>query len=249
MKSLTEDGPPICPSFRAGKRRRSCTSLLYEPAETLMQRQRWPDHLCYSEFMERSIDLWVSGAVGKITPAIRLWAECYPLPIGEAAARRLYIEQGQRYPDGLTGYLPFKGAKEAYWALRVEANRSVLDMFGLKGWMPPDATAGDYLWFGGLAYSLRGHDDTSLVRLVPEAAAWWRNISWEKIQGRPRGSGTWESPGHLRREVGSAVRALHEQGDKVTQEAVADLLQTNDRVLRRWLSDNNIDWREVKKQV
>jgi len=227
----------------------SCTSLLYDPTAILSERRRWPNHLCYPDFMQRSIELWVTEAVGQAIPAVELWAECYPLPIGEAAARRLYTEQGQRYPDRLTGFLPFKGAEEAYWAVRVEVNRSVLDMFGLKGWMPPEEDAREYLWFGSFAYSLRGYDDTPLVRLAQDGERWWRNISWEKIQGRPRGSGTWESSEQLRRDVRKAVRALREQGRNVTQEAVAELLQTNDRVLRRWLADCRIDWREVKKQA
>ena len=142
-----EDKCSICPSFRAGRRTWSCTRLLYDARWTLGQRRRWPDHLCYADFMQKSIEVWVSQVAGKITPAIKLWAECYPLPVGEAAARRLYAERGKRYPAALRGLLPFQGTEEAYWGLHVEENRSVVDMFGLKGlegWAPSDK---EYLWF------------------------------------------------------------------------------------------------------
>jgi hypothetical protein len=248
MKSLTEDGHPtgedhchICTSFRTGrKRRQSCTSLLYDPRWTLGQHRRWPDHLCYDDFMQRSIEVWVSQAVGQITPATKLWAQSYPLPIGVVAAKRLYTEQGQSYPDELTELLPFRGAEEAYWGLRVAEKRSVLDMFGLKSAMvmvPPDEDPGEYLWLGSFAYSLRGHDDTSLMRLVENGTTWWRDFSLERVQGRPRGSGTWESASHLESALIEAGSELRSRGAKDTQEAVAELLQTDDRGLRRWIKD------------
>jgi hypothetical protein len=261
MESLTEDGYPpelvvearedrceICPGFRAERRARSCTSLLYDPRWTLGQRRRWPDHLCYADFMQRSIEVWTSQVIGKITPAIKLWAECYPLPIGVAAAKRLYTAQGQAYPDELTEILPFQGPEEAYWGLRVSEKRSVLDMFGLKGlkgWAPPGE---EYLWLGEYAYSLRGRDGTSLTRLVEDGSTWWRDFSLEKIQGRPRGSGTWESASHLELALIDAGSELRSRGTKDTQEAVAELLQTDDRGLRRWIKDFGLDWREVKKK-
>ncbi len=156
--------------------------------------------------MQRSIEVWISQAVGRITPAIKLWAECYPLPVGKVAARRLYIERGQNYPDVLSGLLPFEGAEEAYWALRVAKDQAVLDfygekykvildMFGLKGPASLEDRARDGLWVGAFAYSLRGRDDTSLLQLVQDAHAWWHNLSVDTIQGRPRGSGTtWGTP-------------------------------------------------------
>jgi hypothetical protein len=127
--------------------------------------------------MQRSIEVWVSRAVGRITPAIGLWAKCYPLAIGVAAARRLYAEQGRDYPTELTEVLPFRGSQEAYWGLRVTADYSGVDMFGLKGpkgWTPPGE---ERLWLGSFAYSLRGRDDTPLTRLVEAGAAWWSDFS------------------------------------------------------------------------
>ena len=174
-----EDHCRICPSFRAGQRVRSCTSMLYDPHWTLGQRRRWPDHLCYADFMRKSMDFWVSQVIRKITPAIKLWAECYPLPVGEAAARRLYAKRGKRYPAGLRGLLPFRGREEAYWGLRIEEKHSVVDMFGLKGpkgWAP---SGEEHLWLGDFAYSLRGRDVTSLTGLVEEGATWWRDFCRE----------------------------------------------------------------------
>jgi hypothetical protein len=258
MESLTEDGHPtgedhchICTSLRTGrKRRQSCTSLLYDPRWTLGQRRRWPDHLCYADFMQRSIEVWTSQVIGQITPATKLWAECYPLPIGVVAAKRLYTAEGHSYPDELTELLPFQGAEEAYWGLRVVEKRSVADMFGLKGpkgWAPPGE---EYLWLGEFAYSLRGRDDKSLLRLVEDGATWWRDFSLERVQGRPRGSGTWESREHLERRLTWACRKLRADRRKVTQEAVATLLDPGDtdgRKLRRSMSHFGLRWPEVKK--
>jgi len=215
----------------------------------LGDRRRWPDHICYFDFMQKSIEMWTSRVVRRDSLATRHWTDYYPLPIGEEVLKRRFDEYGDCPDDTLMKLLPFEGEEEALWALRVENAHSVLDMFGLKGWTPPGDATRNYLWLGGFAYSLHGHDDTSLVELVRDGEKWWRNLSRERIQGRPRGSGTWESPGHFKRELRGAGRELHVRGLKVTQETVAELFQTNDRVLRRWLSDNNIDWREVKKTL
>jgi hypothetical protein len=236
----------ICASVRAGRRQPpSCTSLLYDPATILGTQRRWPDHLCYSDFMERSIERWVSQAVPQVTPANKLWAECYPLPIGKAAVKRRYNQRGQICGDELMGLLPFEAVEEAYWALRVETNRSVLDMFGLKGSLPPTENARAYLWFGSFAYSLRGHDDTSLVGLMQNCERWWRDFSSEKIQGRPRGSGIWESPEHFERAAQRAAREIRAHGRKVTQEALAEQFRTSDRMVRHWLKSSSFaNWRE-----
>jgi hypothetical protein len=204
--------------------------------------------------MQRSIQFWISQAVDGITPAIKLWAERYPLPIGEESARRLYAERGQSYPDELTGSLPFKGAQEAYWALRVEKNRSVLDMFGLsgpKGWVLPGHDAGEYLSFGRLAYSLHGYDDTSLVELVQDAVTWWHNFSWEKIQGRPRGSTAWGSAEEFENSVREAVRKLSAQQEKVTQAKVAAEMGYRVRTVRRAAKryGGATSWREFLKRL
>ena len=241
-----EEDCRICPSFVSGLRARSCTSLLHDPGWTLDQRRRWPDHLCYADFMQKSIEVWISQVVGKITPAIKLWAECYPLPVGETAARRLYAERGKRYPAALRGLLPFQGTEEAYWGLHVEENRSVVDMFGLKGlegWAPSDE---EYLWFGDFAYSLRGRDDTSLMSAVEAAKTWWRDFSVERVQGRPSGSGRWTSTDEFVSELRATVDKLHERGESATQEKVASLLHCDHRTLTRWLRYSGISWQDVR---
>jgi hypothetical protein len=202
--------------------------------------------------MQRSIEVWVSQVAGQITPAIKLWAECYPLPVGEVSARRVYTGGGQPYPDELTGLLPFRGEEEAYWGLRVDENRSVADMFGLKdpkGEAPPGDDTGEYLWLGSLLYSLRGRDDTRLMRLVEDAKAWWSEFSIERVQGRPRGSGTWESRDHFERELIRVSGELRAQGRKVTKDAVAKKFLTTERVLHRWIKDFNLTWHEVRTRL
>jgi hypothetical protein len=260
MKRLADDAPPtdllvigagedhchICTRFRIGRRTRACTRLLYDPRWTLGQRKRWPDHVCYADFMQKSIEIWVSQVVGKITPAIKLWAEYYPLPVGETAARRLYAKRGKRCPAGLRGLLPFRGKEEAYWGVRIEEKHSVVDMFGLKGpkgWAP---SGEEHLWLGDFAYSLRGRDGTSLTGLVDESATWWRDFSVESVLGRPSGSGTWTSAEEFESELRAAVDNLHRQGDRPTQEKVANLLHCDMSTLKRWLKRINTSWRDIR---
>jgi hypothetical protein len=217
----------------------------------LRQRGRWPDHLCYSDFMQRSIEVWVSQVVGEITPAIKFWAECYPLPIGEEAVKHLYTVRGQRYPDELTGLLPFRGAEKAYWGVRVEVKRSVVDMFGLEGWTPPESEAEQRLSLGALAYALRGRDDTSLVRLVQDGVAWWHNFSVHNIQGRPRGSTAWGSPEEFKNSVREALQKLSVQQDKVTQAKVAAEMGYDVRTVRRGIKHygGGIGWSDFLKRL
>jgi hypothetical protein len=256
MESLAEDGHltgedhcRICNSFLHGEseRRRSCTSLLFDPRWTLGQRKRWPDHLCYSDFMQRSIEAWTSRVAGKMTPAIKLWAECYPLPIGVVSARRLYTAREHSYPDELTELLPFRGEEEAYWGLRVIEKRSVLDMFGLKGHADYGGDAGDYLELGSFAYSLRGRDDTCLMRLAKDGAAWWGDFSLKRIQGRPSGSGRWRSPEHLLEGFGAAAQELRSAGDEPTQDNLGFYFDTDGAGIRRWIRQQDLTWEDVQK--
>jgi len=94
------------------------------------------------------------------------------------------MERGQHYPDELSGLLPFRAEEEAYWGLRVQENRSVVDMFGLKGPKGLAPPGEEYLWFGSFAYSLRGRDDTSLMSL--EEASLYRRRFFETYPGLRR---------------------------------------------------------------
>ena len=187
---------------------------------------------------------------GRVDPATKLWAECYPLPIGEEAVRRLYAGSGQRYPgERLAGLLPFRGSEEAYWGVRVRGNCSVLDMFGLKGRTPPDSGSEEYLWFGNLAYSLSGAGDTSLMDLAKNGVAWWGGFSAGKVRGRPRGSGTYgKRPELFETDVRKAVAAVRSRGEKPTQARVAGEMCTSDRQLRAWIKDfeeYGITWEKI----
>jgi hypothetical protein len=111
--------------------------------------------------------------------------------------------------------------------------------------MPPTEDARAYSWFGSFAALLRGHDDTSLVGLMQNCERWWRDFSSEKIQGRPRGSGIWESPEHFERAAQRAAREIRAHGRKVTQEALAEQFRTSDRMVRHWLKSSSFaNWRE-----
>jgi hypothetical protein len=128
-------------------------------------------------------------------------------------------------------------------------------MFGLKGpkgWVPPEDNAREYLWFGALAYSLRGYDDTSLVQLVENGVTWWSDFSAHKIDGRPRGSGTWDSPEDFKNQLRTAVRKLHMQQEKVTREKVAEELYCDVSTLYRWRKlafGASTSWREALRRL
>jgi hypothetical protein len=202
--------------------------------------------------MRRSIEVWVSRVVGRISPAIKLWAECYPLPIGVVAAKRLYTARGAIYPGELTELLPFQGSEEAYWGLRVVEKRSVLDTFGLKhptGVGSPSEDPSEYQWLGSFAYSLRGRDDACLTGLVVDGARWWRDFSVERVRGRPRGSGTWESREHFLAALSKAGQRLRSEGKARSQENLASCLHSNVRGLRRWVERFGMSWKDARKYL
>jgi hypothetical protein len=207
-------------------------------------RKRWPDHLCYSDFMQESCEVWAFEVLGGTDLTTKLWASSYPLPISREAVRQLYASHGKRLPDRLLERLPLDGRRRALWALRVVGDRSVLDMFGLEDRFAP---ADGYLHFGGLAYRLYGVEDLSLLTTLRDAHDWWRDLSLEKLRGRPRGSGTFESREALVQALREAVRELRAEGHKIKQEAVAKMLHTDDAQLRKWLKREGLTWREVKQ--
>jgi hypothetical protein len=58
MEGLSSRPVGECGSARSGRREKSCTDLLHDPAGVLGDRRRWPDHLCYEEFLTASTRLW-----------------------------------------------------------------------------------------------------------------------------------------------------------------------------------------------
>ncbi|MGH3089763.1 MAG: hypothetical protein ACRDSJ_20980, partial [Rubrobacteraceae bacterium] len=60
-----------------------CTDLISDPEGVLLDRSRWPAHVCYGEFFEASTKLWAEKHLSVVKDeAVRQWAEMYPLPIG-----------------------------------------------------------------------------------------------------------------------------------------------------------------------
>jgi hypothetical protein len=89
---------------------------------------------------------------------------------------------------------------------------------------------------------------------VTETAA---GIKLRKRSGRPKGSGRhFSTKSEFLAALQSAIQSLRQQGRPVTQETVASYLSQqegnptfDDRQLRRWIRDFDVDWQEVKKRT
>lgn len=145
------------------------------------------------------------------------------------------------------GVLPFGGDEKAMWALRVEAQGGVLDLFGLEDYPTEFHKAHDIPVAGRLAFSLRG-TDTSLTDLVHEAKRWWSPFRGLAALGRPPGTGRWSSREHFLAEAKAAVTMMRIEGEKITQETVAARLHTSDRMLRDSIKRFGSSWPEIKDE-
>jgi hypothetical protein len=149
--------------------------------------------------------------------------------------------------------LPFEEYEKAMWALRVEHRESTtvhtLDLFGLAEYPTEECQALEFPVAGALAYSVRGEGKfpTDLIDLLSAAERWWAQFRGLALRGRPSGTGRWESREHLLNTLIEAAEKTRSDGDKVTQENVAERLFTGDRELREWLQRYKIDWTEVRK--
>ena len=109
-----------------------CTELLNDPANVLADESRRPSHLC-PEVMRWSTRVWALNAKkskGRDL-ASRLWQRTWPLPIGRRALEdRIALHDCE---DGaqLSNLVPFDGEEEALWAVRVEKEGTVLNLFAL----------------------------------------------------------------------------------------------------------------------
>lgn len=122
-----------------------CTDLLNNPAEVFEDRNRWPLHLCYEDFLRVSTERWAmnfplyadeKGVICSSHPRCK-WHPLWPLPIGKGSATREIRAFGfhgrepmHELPE-LLNLVPFEGYEAAIWALRIERNGSTLDLFGL----------------------------------------------------------------------------------------------------------------------
>lgn len=243
-----------------------CTDLLDHPASVLGDKGLWPEHLCHESFLMESTQRWARRTAmfrdgGR---SVRRWREYWPLPVGVRAVEAMISHSGDQFasngsfdldyrgPDygALLNLVPFEEDEEALWALRVETGNAALDLFGLAdSGASRQATSShqgksDMFTPGELKYMLRGVDK-SLIDILDSAQRWWSSFSAQTVLGRPRNSGTWASAQEFEDALRKAVRNLRSQGRKATQESVAELLSSNDRVLRRWLNRYHIKWIDV----
>jgi hypothetical protein len=79
-------------------------------------------------------------------------------------------------------------------------------------------------------------------------------------RGRPSGSGAFDSAEEFRRVVTAAIRALRQQGRRVTQETVLEFMtpslprnrragdgEMDARQMRSWCEQFGVDWHELKR--
>lgn len=220
-----------------------CTDLLWDLAGVLNDETRWPDHLCRGLFFERSTTEWAFAHLGGLS-SLDLestnWLSKWPLPIGRAAIAKRLPHPSKAVKD----LAPFKGHEEALWAIqRSDDSGNTMDLFGLS--IPYRSGEQTTYKMGELKYVVRG-SDTRQFDLVRQAERWWTQFRDEQWRGRPTGSRrTWESKTEFWIALWTAVRAVREQGGKVTQEKVAARIGCDDRVLRRWLKEHSIPWEHV----
>ena len=227
-----------------------CTDLISEPEAVLGNKERWPTHLCEAEFMHQSTGLWaevlpfVSDSMN-----VHRWASTYPLPIGRqalmASQRMNEAELLSEWPEGLN-VLPFEEYEKAMWALRVEHRESTtvhtLDLFGLGEYPTEESKALEYPVAGALAYSVRGKGNfpTKLIDLLGAADRWWAQFRGLTFRGRLPGTGTWTSREHFVNDVKQAMAKARSDGEKVTQESIAERLHIGDRHLRERIEHFNL---------
>lgn len=110
-----------------------CTGLLDDPEYVLADRRRWPSHICY-DTLRWSTEVWARDTKINVYPsddAIGQWQGAWPLPIGRQALEHDLSTRYCEDRDYLLNLVPFDGEEEALWALRVEKEGAVLDLFGL----------------------------------------------------------------------------------------------------------------------
>ncbi len=227
-----------------------CTDLISDTGAVLRNKKRWPTHLCEAEFMAQSTQLWAEAQPFVVDSVnVHRWASIYPLPVG----RRALMERQAR--DDVVGWsevlhtLPFDANERAMWALRVERTENtivhVLDLFGLAEYPTEWHQAYEVPVAGELAFSVRGKG-RSLIEVLESAERWWAQFRGLTFRGRPPGTGTWESREHFENELRQAVTKVRSEGVKVTQESVAERLCTNDRQLRAWIEQFQVNWLQIR---
>jgi len=228
-----------------------CTDLISDAEVVLRNKDRWPTHLCVAEFMSQSTGLWAEAQSFVVDSVnVHRWASMYPLPIGRWALMNCQeMDDALEWSEALH-VLPFDGDEAAMWALRVEHTEGtivhVLDLFGLAEYPTEGHQAAGVPVAGDLAFSVRGKG-RSLIEILEAAERWWGQFRGLTLRGRPRGTGMWESREHLENEVRQAVAKMRSEGDKVTQENVAQRLRTGSPQLRERIRHFGLSWQELRK--
>lgn len=254
-KVCTGEGPP-------------CTELLNNPASVLLgDPTRRPTHVCHDPFLRESTEQWARRAIIRASTeinaiAVEEWFGWWPLPIGREAVDRVRSELSLGYLipgyNTLLNAVPFEGDQEALWALRIERDGAVLDLFGLAAYADKEDLYRKHanITKCTVVHVMRGRDTDPLISLVKHAQDWWSTFSRDRrVGGRPRNSGTWASAEEFEESLRAVVRMLHQQGARVTQETVAEYLNRRPgspsggqaRQLRKWLKDFGIDWKDVRE--
>ncbi len=228
---------------------RLCTDLIADPPAVLMNKGRWPLHLCNPEFTSQSTANWALAQPFAADNANNLrWASMWPLPIGRRALMTKHEVTDMSAWAGVFGVLPFEEYEQAMWALRVRYREHVtvhtLDLFGLAEYPDELSQALVLPVAGQLAFVVRGRGKKT-IDLLDAAERWWTQFRGLTLPGRPKGSGTWANGEEFEDRLRTAVAKLRSNNEKPTQENVAALLFTNARQLRSWLRDYRISWNEI----
>lgn len=116
-----------------------CSSLLTDPYNTLMDKDKWSTHICCT-MMVQSTEDWVSHKRVANDAALRAWSVTWPLPIGQRAMlydwpnwKLLLPESFKAQSYTAFNMAVFQGLEYAFLALSipVEAAGVTVDMFGL----------------------------------------------------------------------------------------------------------------------
>jgi hypothetical protein len=229
-----------------------CTDLISDPQSVLMDKDRWPTHLCNPEFFGQSTTTWAEDRpIATDSPNRWRWVSMYPLPIGRHALM-IRPEMGDMAAwSAVFDVLPFEEYEQAMWAIRIEddwrpAGMGALDIFGLASY-PTDLHRELRLPVAGdLAYVVRGQG-RRMLELLDAAEKWWHQFRGLALKGRPQGTGTWRDREHFLDAAKEAIASIRSGGGKVAQENVAEHLRTQDRQLRRWIEDFDTTWGEIRK--
>ena len=242
----------------------ACTDLLYDPAGVLSNRERWPTHLCGGPFLRESTERWIHRSGIIMAAGFDTWASEHPLPVGRESVKRLrtfdedssgrLVEKPPANAAHLQNVVPLDGEEKALWALRIEKEGCVLDLFGLAEYQTKEHREKGKATMGELAYVMRGREE-SLRDFLQAARRWWSRFRGLPIGGRPVNTGMWTSGDEFKEALQTAIRGLRSQRRKVTQEEVAAFFADrpgfpvcDDSQLRRWLRQYGLSWKDLLRE-